>query len=343
MSLSESTQSFQVRGKGSSNMRLPLHRAEDLNGNTFSLSSSSPSSSSSASPESHRSVSSLSGSQTHSPVDYDMLEITLTTTVVTKTTDVVVFQCGDHEEASVEKLEANKDLSESNDNSVSIYLDASSGEYCQDTWTDKENLDLDLTGICCSQDEYEDVSSGSERKNLSSNQDSDVTEVPAEDDDDDEEAEELEEEEGNEDEALFQSVSSEPSVQRNNTRCQSNRLEAGTPEDLKEDTHLLSHDLTHPPEEDCKKLTSEEEGGEHTEVFKPGRSDIHQSDRAVRSKPSSASASASAQSRFSAAGSSPSVRVRRLPGPDLRHVKAKVDSRPTLSPAKASTQVLYSY
>ncbi|XP_035492626.2 microtubule-associated tumor suppressor 1 homolog isoform X2 [Scophthalmus maximus] len=213
MSVSEPGESFPARGKGGSRMRLPLHSDGDHNGNAFPVSSSSSSSScpGELSPESLRSLSSLSGGGTDSPLDYDMFEVTLTTTVITntdETADDVISKWvpqGDSEaddsgDVLVEKVQTAVEVSESNDTSASVYL-----ECCQDTWNDNDNLTLalSLTANDCSQGDNDDLSSGSGRRHDWSTLDSDATEVPADDDDEDDE-----------DEALFLSVSSEAGLQR---------------------------------------------------------------------------------------------------------------------------------
>lgn len=220
MSVSQPTDDFPVRGKTGSTMRLPLHSAGDHNGNAFPISSSSSSSSSSclgeSSPESLRSLSSLSGGRTDSPLDYDMFEVTLMTTVTTKTdqtTDVVISKWVPEEEnklddndgdVSVGKIQTATELTESNDNSVSVYLDANSCEYRQDTWNDNDTLTLalSLTTNSGNHDNNDDLSSGSShgRRHGTSTPDSDATEIPPDDDD--------------EEEALFLSVSSDMGVRR---------------------------------------------------------------------------------------------------------------------------------
>ncbi|GAA6225840.1 microtubule-associated tumor suppressor 1-like isoform X2 [Lates japonicus] len=214
MSVSEPSESFPIRGKGGSSMRLPLHSAGDHNGNAFSVSSSSSSSSTSClaelSPESLQSLNSLSEDRTGSPLDYDMFEVTLLTTVMTKTdkiTDVIISKWmpkedskpDDKDDVSVGKIQTAMELSESNENSVSVYLDANSGEYCQDIWNDNNNLTLALSLTTNSHDNNDDLSSGSGRKYGCSALDSDATEIPADDD---------------EEESLFLSVSSDMGVQR---------------------------------------------------------------------------------------------------------------------------------
>ncbi|KAM7010087.1 uncharacterized protein LKV04_001929 [Tautogolabrus adspersus] len=215
MSVSRPSEGFSVRGKTGSSMRLPLHSAGDHNGNAFPISSSSSSSSSSflgeLSPESLRSLSSLSGGRTDSPLDYDMFEVTLVTTVMTKTdemTGVVVSkwlpedeeeersEVDNSEEFSAGEMQTAAEVTESNDNSVSIYLDANGGESRHDTCNNKMMLALALMANSGSE-------SSEKRRHGSSTPDSEATEIPADDDDYDDE-----------EESLFLSVSSDVGVRR---------------------------------------------------------------------------------------------------------------------------------
>uniref|UniRef100_A0A3P8U4P2 Microtubule associated tumor suppressor 1b n=1 Tax=Amphiprion percula TaxID=161767 RepID=A0A3P8U4P2_AMPPE len=139
------------------NMKLPLR--SDLNGNAFPVSSSS----SSSSPESIRGLSGADG-----PPDYDLLEVTLTT-VVTDADAVVISRWLPQDDDPEDDVSTGK--TESNDNSVSVYLDAD--EFRRDAWND--NLTLSLT-----------TSTGSHGNDDSLTPDSDATEVPADDDDDEE-------------------------------------------------------------------------------------------------------------------------------------------------------------
>ncbi|XP_035030369.1 microtubule-associated tumor suppressor 1 homolog isoform X2 [Hippoglossus stenolepis] len=229
MSVSEPSESLPVGGKVGSCMRLPLHSAGDQKGNAFSVSPISSSSSSSfleeISPQTVQSLSSLSGGWTDSPLDYDMFEVILTMTKMTqkdKTTDVISklvpkenSEADDNNDISVGKEKTA--LEESNANSMSVYLEANSGEYCQDTWNNNDNLTLalSLTTNNCSCGDNDDLSSGSERRHDCSTLDSDATEAP--DDDEDEE------------EALFLSVSSDTCEQRNSTAltCSTSQLSTG--------------------------------------------------------------------------------------------------------------------
>uniref|UniRef100_A0A3Q2CJ74 Microtubule-associated tumor suppressor 1 homolog n=1 Tax=Cyprinodon variegatus TaxID=28743 RepID=A0A3Q2CJ74_CYPVA len=196
MSVSETPESFSAR-KSSCSMKLPLHRSGDRHGNAFPVSSSSSSSSflGESSPESLRSLSSLSGGRTDSPQEYDLLEVTLMTAVLPgeKNKDVVLSKWSPEEEEDDDDNDDDDEegtfQTESNDVSISVYLDASSGDYHQQTWNHGLTLSLEAQDGChCN----EDVTTGS------SIVDSDATEIPADDDDDDEE-------EG----ALFLSVSSD--------------------------------------------------------------------------------------------------------------------------------------
>ncbi|XP_073332315.1 uncharacterized protein [Pagrus major] len=383
MSVSQPSEGFPVRGKSGSTMRLPLHSAGDHNGNAFPISSSSSSSSSSSclgesSPESLRSLSSLSGGRTDSPLDYDMLEVTLMTTVITKTdemTDVVISKWvpeeeskqDDNDDVSVGKIAT--ELTESNDNSVSLYLDASSGEYHQDTWNDNDNLTLalSLTTNNGSHGNNDDLSSGSGnvRRHGASTPDSDATEIPADDDDDDDE-----------EEALFLSVSSELGVQRSSvTRMSSPRqsndsfmspgnpavptelkaegavalsvadderselvLESQTeppaPEDLSETTQISSPPPTNPAHDATEVTSPPLEEVERCAVGpKPP---ISQPARAVKTK------SATAPSVVSTAIKTSGLEPKRVSKVDLKNVKAKVGSRSTPSPPKTPSQQIKS-
>ncbi|XP_024145653.1 microtubule-associated tumor suppressor 1 homolog [Oryzias melastigma] len=193
MSVQELTDGFSSRG--GSSMRLPLHHAVDHHGNAFPISSSSSSCSSScmgeSSPESLRSLSSLSGGRTDSPLDYDVLEVPLTTgtdVVLSKWTPEDERRACDEGEESLGKTGA--DFSESN--SASIYLDATSGEYLRSSWND-------LT-LSTSSRSHGNCENGRGRSSTAS--DSDATEIPGDDDDDDDD----------EEEALFVSVSSDMCV-----------------------------------------------------------------------------------------------------------------------------------
>ncbi|XP_032395196.1 microtubule-associated tumor suppressor 1 homolog isoform X2 [Etheostoma spectabile] len=219
MSVTKASEGFLFRGENGSSMRLSPNSAGDHNGNDLPIASSSSCSSSclgELSPESLRSLSSLSGGRTDSPLDYDMFEVTLTSTEMTKTdkmTDLVISKWvsekegtpDDNDDVPVGKIQTATELSESIDNSESVYLDANSCEYCQDTWDDNDNLTLALSQVTNSSSRYnnDELSSGSSngQRHGSSTSDSDVTEIPADDDDDEEEA-------------LFLSVSSDMSVRR---------------------------------------------------------------------------------------------------------------------------------
>nr|XP_015828698.2 microtubule-associated tumor suppressor 1 homolog isoform X1 [Nothobranchius furzeri]XP_054599816.1 microtubule-associated tumor suppressor 1 homolog isoform X1 [Nothobranchius furzeri] len=198
------------RRRSSSNMKLPLHHVGDLNGNAFPVSSSSSSSSSclgESSPESLRSLSSLSGRCADSPLDCELLEVTLITSIskTQRTTDVVLSQW-QPEEAGPQRDDDDDDdnsvggiPTESIDTSVSVYLDASSGIYIHDTWRDHLTSSLNSNSGCHGNSEDVDSGSSVTRRCSSSNPDSDATETPADDDDDNEEV-------------LFLSVSSDMCV-----------------------------------------------------------------------------------------------------------------------------------
>lgn len=349
MSASEPANSVPVRGAGG--MKLPLHSAGDHNGNAFPISSSSSSSSSSSclgesSPESLRS---LSGGRTDSPLDYDMFDVTLTT-VKTVTLKSVVSDWAPEEERNpddgddgdVTSLGKSQTVTESNDNSVSVYLDANGDDYHQDSWNDNLTLARSLTGNGGLINE--DVSSGSSngRRRSSSPPDSDATEVPADDDDDEEEA-------------LFVSVSSDVDVQRSSAMIASSggrsgdgvqvtEVEVGgsavhcppepstgrhadppASEDLSEDTQM--------PTEDVKKTSSpppeEAETGVVGSKPPPSQPDVS---LAARPRPAPRSAA-------STAAKPPGPEAKRVSRVDLKTVRAKVGSRSAPSPPKPATQV----
>ncbi|KAL3995779.1 type II keratin, basic [Sarotherodon galilaeus] len=357
MSVSEPANSFPVSGVGGSRMKLPLHSAGDHNGNAFPISSSSSSSSSSSclgesSPESLRSLSSLSGGRTDSPLDYDMFDVTMTT-MKTVTLKSVVSDWTPEEERNPDddgddaSLGKSQTVTESNDNSVSVYLDANGDDCQQDSWDDNLTLARSLTGNGGLINE--DLSSGSSngRRRSSATPDSDATEVPADDDDDEEE------------EALFVSVSSDVDVQRSSTTITSSGSRSGdgvvssgvtaeleevevdgpavhcppstghhtdppASEDLSEDTQM--------PTEDVKKTSSPppEEAETGVEGSKPPPS---QPDVSLAARPRPAPRSAA-----STAAKPPGPEAKRVSRVDLKTVKAKVGSRPAPSPPTPATQ-----
>ncbi|XP_034543421.1 microtubule-associated tumor suppressor 1 homolog isoform X2 [Notolabrus celidotus] len=365
MSVSQPAEGFPLRGKSGSSMRLPLHSAGDHNGNAFPISSSSSSSSSSSclgesSPESLRSLSSLSGGRTDSPLDYDMFEVTLVTTVTTKTEemgDVVISKWVpkeeeeeeeeggkvDNDEVSGGRMQTAAEVTESNDNSVSVYLDAHGGESHHDTWNDNLTLALTLT-----------MSDSSERRHSSSTPDSDATEMPADDDDDDNE------DDDDEEEGVFLSVSSDVGMRRSSTTLSSLTAELQTEgsvaepgseepagasplaaeppssEDLNE-TLLVSppsdspapgvNEVSPPPPEETERRNRKTQ---HT---------VSPQARAAKTRPTSTTSNAT-KTPTALRGSSQEVkRVSKL---DLRNVKAKVGSRLNTSPPKTPSKQIKS-
>ncbi|XP_061580066.1 microtubule-associated tumor suppressor 1 homolog isoform X2 [Cololabis saira] len=320
-----------------SSMKLPLHHAGDHNGNAFPVSSSSSSSLSSclgaSSPESLRSLSSLSGGRTDSPLDYEVLEVTLTTTVMTKedaVTGVVLSrwppedeqQRGNNEE---EEVSAGRDLSESNETSLSVYLDADGSGDRQESWNDNRTLSLSLKSSDGSHGNSCDLSSGSSvgRRRGSFDPDSDATEVPADDDDDDEE----------EEEALFLSVSSDMYV----TLTQeipagsperhpegpllgdqdSRQTSHGGPEDLSSQTSVSSASCNGPAEDapTVAPLPPEEPGS------CPAAPEAPQTDSTSKPKQPGADAPASPAVKLS------SVEAKRVSRPYMKSDRAKEGSR----------------
>ncbi|KAM9363254.1 uncharacterized protein ABDE67_014660 [Symphorus nematophorus] len=378
MSVPQPTEGSPVRGKSGSTMRLPLHSAGDHNGNAFPVSSSSSSSSSScmgeSSPESLRSLSSLSGGRTDSPLDYDMLEVTLTTTVMTKTdqmTDVVISKWvpeeeskpEDNDDVSVGKTQT--ELTESNDNSVSVYLDANSSEYQGDTWDDNDNLTLALSLTANGGNNDLSSGSGNGRRHGSATPDSDATEIPADDDDDDEE------------EALFLSVSSDMGARRSSTTLTSStgqssdsvlQTEGTVAPSVAEDDDERSELVSEGPEVACPLVESQteppaaEDLSENTQISpsSPSSADPTRDAEEVASPPpeeaercsvgpkpqpvrppkirSSTATSAAPRTAASTAVKPSSLEAKRVSKVDLKNVKAKVGSRSSPSPPKTPSQ-----
>lgn len=212
--MSTSHQDFPLGAKSDSAMTLPLHAEEDHNGNAFPISSSSSSASSScsssrmgeSSPESLRSLSSLSslsGERTRSPLDYDMLEVTVVATLATP-----LEKTPTADDVSAERAQAAAETTESNDNSVSVYLDANS-EYHRELWNDNDGRTLALyTSSSGDSGGHQGLDN---RWPDSSCPDSDATEIPVDDDDDEED-----------EEVLFLSVSSDVGL------CKSSVTPAGS-------------------------------------------------------------------------------------------------------------------
>ncbi|XP_072240160.1 uncharacterized protein [Leuresthes tenuis] len=323
MSVCEPSEGF--RGQGGSGMKLPLHRAGDHSGNAFPLSSSSSSSSSScpgeSSPESLRSLSSLSGGRTGSPLDYDMLEVTLLTAVVTSADQMadVVLSKWVPEDAT----HPAEELSESNDTSVSVYLDATSGGAWKDSLTPASSAGGGL-------------SSSSGRRHGSCTPDSDATEIPADDDD--------------EEEGAFVSVSSDVRSSRGTlTRVALTRvaLTRVAPGGSSAETEL------HP--EAPVALSGANDGGSQLESERPPDAPPASDDPCGGSQASepppppeeadecpeviqtNTAAKTKATPPHSAVKPS-SLEAKRGPRPDLRSVKAKVGSWSLVSPSKASIQ-----
>nr|XP_046256629.1 microtubule-associated tumor suppressor candidate 2 homolog isoform X3 [Scatophagus argus] len=386
MSVPQPSEGLPVRGESGSTMRLPLAGAGDHNGNAFPISSSSSSSSSclgESSPESLRSLSSLSGGRTDSPLDYDMFEVTLMTNMdkmtavaISKWEPVEETKPDDSDDISVGKMQTATELTESNDNSVSVYLDADSGDYHQDTWNDNLTLALSLTTNSGSHGKNNnDLSSasGNERRHGSSTPDSDATEIPADDDD--------------EEEALFLSVSSDMDVQRGNmtlissTTCSGrsavmtelqtdgsvalsvaeerselvseglaefscprglhveSQAEPSASEDLRESTEMSlssSSPSSANPSQNAKEITSTPLAEAERCTVGP-RSHTSQPVRATKTK-SNTAASAVPKTGASTATKQSSLEPKRLSKLDPKNVKAKVGSWSTPSPTKTPSQ-----
>ncbi|XP_065806153.1 microtubule-associated tumor suppressor 1 homolog isoform X2 [Labrus bergylta] len=365
MSVSRPSEGFSGRGKTGSSMRLPLHSAGDHNGNAFPISSSSSSSSSSflgeLSPESLRSLSSLSGGRTDSPLDYDMFEVTLVTTVMTKAdemTGVVVSKWAPEEEEEEEeeegersevdnsedysagKMQTAAEVTESNDNSVSIYLDADGGESQYDTCNNKMMLALTLMANSGSE-------SSEKRRHGSSTPDSEATEIPADDDDDYDD----------EEESLFLSVSSDVGVRRSSmtftslTACElqvegtafESVAECERSETGLEEPDVVSPLCTEPLPSEASNETIQSPAPEVHEVTSPPTEEAERCEvstkktqlntRAAKTKPTNTTSNAPKTATSTAAIRS-SQEAKRVSRPDLTNVKAKVGSRLNTSPTK---------
>ncbi|XP_019899363.2 microtubule-associated tumor suppressor 1 homolog isoform X2 [Esox lucius] len=163
-------------GMNGPSMRLPLLSSGDQNGNAFPVSSSS---SSFSSPDSLRSLSSLSGGRTESPLDVDM-ECVMTTKM---------------DAALLAREPPRTAFSESNDNSVSVYVDAD-----EDTWNDNLTLaGIREHSIGVHADHPYEVTSVASSGRRDSAPDSEATEIPGDEDDE---------------EGLFLSVSSDVAIRR---------------------------------------------------------------------------------------------------------------------------------
>lgn len=379
MSVSQPAESFPVRGKSGSTMKLPLDREGDHNGNAFPMSSSSSSSSSclgESSPESLRSLSSLSEGRIDSPLDYDMFEVTVVTTVMSQTDQMAdVPKWGPEEEGSPDdnndvsmgKMQTAAELTESNDNSVSVYLDASS-EYHQDTLNDNDNLTL---APPLSTNSGSRVCSGNKRRRGSETPDSEATEIPVDDDDDDDE-----------EEALFLSVSSDMGVCRSSmtltgssrrasgssavtselqtegcvalsgadederselvfdgpqVTCVPGQIEGPASEDLNKTSQASSSSCSQSPTHDVKEVTSPPLEG--AESYATG-SKPHSRQR-VRAAKTKTTPSTSPAHRAGVTAARPSsLEAKRVSRQDPKILKAKVGPRSAPSPPKIPSQVL---
>ncbi|XP_077379881.1 uncharacterized protein LOC144020370 [Festucalex cinctus] len=216
MSVCKPSESVADEKKGDTSMRLSLHGAGDHNGNAFSTSSSSSSTSfclGESSPESLCSQSSVSSGYTDSPQDYNMLDVTLKTTLTeTKIVEDAICNWGRGDQSMLDKnddgafakIQTANEISESNDNSASVYLDASSGDH-RETRNDNENLGLPLSLMSDAADHVHRDNRNRARRG-SSTPDSEATEILADDD--------VPDNNDADDEALYFSISSDNGVQR---------------------------------------------------------------------------------------------------------------------------------
>lgn len=248
------------------------------------------------------------------------------------------------------------ELSEANDNSVSVYLDANSGDYHEDSWNDNDLTQaLSLTTNCNSNDD--DLSSGRRgRRHGSTTPDSDATEIPADGD-------------GDEEETLFLSLSSDVGVQSHDSLmipggfavgtltvgvANDERPEVTSPvdsqphraasEDIIETIHILLSSPSSNQAQESKKATCFPPGEveRYAAGSKPTQPHTSQPPRAARNKRTAASTAAKAVAPTSTRPST--VAAKRVSSMDLKNVRAKVGSANVKakvgSPSKTSSQVL---
>ncbi|XP_061628078.1 uncharacterized protein mtus1b isoform X6 [Phyllopteryx taeniolatus] len=215
MSVSKSSERV-TDEKSDTGMRLTLHSAGHHNGNAFATSSSSSSPSFCLGESSPESL--CSSGYTDSPQDYDMLKVTLTTTLLTGTKEIVEDAISNWEQedksmlsknsdAAFEKIQTANERSKSNDNSISVYLDACAGEH-QENRNDNDNLALSLSLISDTVDHGSNGNNRDRERHGSLTPDTEATGILDDDDvadDDDDDAE---------DEALYFSISSDNGVRR---------------------------------------------------------------------------------------------------------------------------------
>ncbi|XP_061536525.1 uncharacterized protein mtus1b isoform X2 [Phycodurus eques] len=221
MSVSKSSERV-TEEKSDTGMRLSLHSAGHHNGNTFATSSSFSSPSFCLGESSPESL--CSSGYTDSPQDYDMLKVTLTTTLLTGTKDIVEDAISNWEQedksmlsknsdAAFEKIQTANERSKSNENSISVYLDACAGEHQENrNGNDSDNLALSLSLISDAVDHGSNGNNRYRERHGSLTPDSEATgiidddDVAGDDDDDDDD--------DAEDEALYFSISSDIGVRR---------------------------------------------------------------------------------------------------------------------------------
>ncbi|XP_077427547.1 uncharacterized protein LOC144055453 [Vanacampus margaritifer] len=216
MSVCKPSESVSAEEKGDTSMRLSLYSAGDHNGNAFSTSSPSSSCLGESSPELLCSQSSVSSGYTDNPQDYNMSDVTLTTTLLTETKIVedAISSWGQDDQSVLDKnddgafakIQTANEISESNDYSISIYLDASAGE----TRKDNGNLALPLSLMPNTADHVHCDNRKRGRRG-SSTPDSKATEILADDDVADDNNND---DDDDDDEALYFSISSDFGVQR---------------------------------------------------------------------------------------------------------------------------------
>ncbi|XP_061833197.2 uncharacterized protein [Nerophis lumbriciformis] len=320
--------------KRKTSMRLPLQGTGDYNGNAFPVFSSSSSSSSclGESPESVHSRSSINSGCAVSPHNNDSLQVTLATTLMTKT-DGIVDDAIQHSlnrsqfaenDISFEKMQTATDLSDSNDNSISVYLDASAHEH-QETWKDYGSfaLSLALTSSI--------VGRNHNNRLGSSTPDSEATEILADYDDDDD----------GEDEALFLSLNSETGVQRtiatltntsNPSLFSRGDLAQTPPTEAMSVDHTPVSGMLLPDKQDTFHIQSEDSGTNCKSCLIPSGISLDQD--ANDFAPLSKLAESSPNLKTTTLGIS-NHEEKRLPKLDFKNIKAKIVSQPTHSQSKS--------
>ncbi|XP_061763271.1 microtubule-associated tumor suppressor 1 homolog isoform X1 [Nerophis ophidion] len=349
MSVSKPGESVTDVKKRKTSMRLPLQSTGDYNGNAFPVFSSSSSSSSclGESPESVRSRSSINSGCAVSPHNNGSLQVTLATTLMTKTEGIVEdalqhslnrSQFAEND-ISFEKMQTATDLSDSNDNSISVYLDASAHEH-QETWQDYGSFALSLALTSST------VGCNHNNRLGSSTPDSEATEILADYDDDD-----------CEDEALFLSLNSETGAQRTIVTLTDTskpslfsrgNLAQTPPTEAMSVDHTPVSGMLLPDKQDTLHITSEDSGTSCKSCLTPSAICPVQDAKDFAPLSNIAENLVMAPKLLCCHQGSTNPKTttleisnhveKRLPKRDFKNIKAKIDSQPTHSPLKTIGQ-----